>query len=313
MLGHSDPGIVDNAPWDAANWHLNRFSLVAQPVTEFPSSQDLQQQQKQQQKQKYGSMHSSNSAGSIGKTANLCQVNGCTVDVASGHGQKAYNSRYRICETHLKSMCTYKDGIAVRFCQQCGKFQAVEEFDGDKRSCRERLERHNARRRRLREMQHMLRTTGQVDEDALKAKYGMAEDDTVEKTGKVADRHANGGAGRKRSVPDSQGAVAGPHRTSSFESGMDSGSTDPSSGEISFGGGGNGDADNLFVPLPGDLSLLDDVFLDDILGPVQASSNALMDSASQLIQVSPVSCFPTCSSISSPDASIWTSFLKKEI
>jgi hypothetical protein len=35
-----------------------------------------------------------------------------------------------------------------RFCQQCGRFQALEDFEGDKRSCRERLSRHNARRRK---------------------------------------------------------------------------------------------------------------------------------------------------------------------
>ncbi len=36
-----------------------------------------------------------------------------------------------------------------RFCQQCGRFQPLEDFDTNKRSCRERLQRHNARRRQL--------------------------------------------------------------------------------------------------------------------------------------------------------------------
>ena len=46
----------------------------------------------------------------------------------------------------------------------CGKFQPLEDYDGDKRSCRERLDKHNARRRRQREMATMLRKTGTVDE-----------------------------------------------------------------------------------------------------------------------------------------------------
>lgn len=50
--------------------------------------------------------------------------------------------------------------------QQCGKFQLLEDFDGDKRSCRARLEKHNARRRRQREMAHMLKKTGTIDEKA---------------------------------------------------------------------------------------------------------------------------------------------------
>lgn len=38
----------------------------------------------------------------------------------------------------------------ARFCQKCGCFQLVSEFDGDKRSCRSRLSEHNKRQRRLR-------------------------------------------------------------------------------------------------------------------------------------------------------------------
>lgn len=37
-----------------------------------------------------------------------------------------------------------------RFCQQCSRFHAVSEFEGDRRSCRTQLERHNARRRKQR-------------------------------------------------------------------------------------------------------------------------------------------------------------------
>ena len=41
-----------------------------------------------------------------------------------------------------------REGKRQRFCQQCGRFHDMSEFDGDKRSCRARLERHNARRRK---------------------------------------------------------------------------------------------------------------------------------------------------------------------
>lgn len=56
-----------------------------------------------------------------------------------------------------------KDGREQRFCQQCGKFQPREDFDGEKRSCRARLEKHNARRRRQREMQHLLKKGVKMD------------------------------------------------------------------------------------------------------------------------------------------------------
>ncbi|GFS34334.1 squamosa promoter-binding protein-like (SBP domain) transcription factor family protein [Actinidia rufa] len=35
------------------------------------------------------------------------------------------------------------------FCQQCSRFQSLGEFDGEKRSCRKRLDGHNRRRRKL--------------------------------------------------------------------------------------------------------------------------------------------------------------------
>lgn len=40
------------------------------------------------------------------------------------------------------------EGQAIRFCQQCGRFQLLDEFDGDRRSCKKKLEKHNERRRK---------------------------------------------------------------------------------------------------------------------------------------------------------------------
>lgn len=57
---------------------------------------------------------------------------------------------------------------------QCGKFQLVEEFDGEKRSCRARLEKHNARRRRQREMQQLLKKGVKLDPKVRRAALGRA-------------------------------------------------------------------------------------------------------------------------------------------
>ncbi|GAX77190.1 hypothetical protein CEUSTIGMA_g4636.t1 [Chlamydomonas eustigma] len=75
----------------------------------------------------------------------LCQVEGCYQDLA---GLRDYHARYKICEVHLKAASILKEGVPQRFCQQCGRFHHLDEFDGDKRSCRARLQRHNARRRK---------------------------------------------------------------------------------------------------------------------------------------------------------------------
>ena len=53
-----------------------------------------------------------------------------------------------MCIKHLKCDYIVKNDVKMRFCQQCGKFQDLVEFDEGKRSCRERLKKHNERRRK---------------------------------------------------------------------------------------------------------------------------------------------------------------------
>lgn len=58
------------------------------------------------------------------------QVDGCSKDLSK---EKDYYQRYRICEEHLKLSSLIKDGIEQRFCQQCGRFHVLADFDADKR------------------------------------------------------------------------------------------------------------------------------------------------------------------------------------
>ncbi|KXZ44247.1 hypothetical protein GPECTOR_70g477 [Gonium pectorale] len=75
----------------------------------------------------------------------VCQVEGCGHDLSV---EKGYYQRYRVCEPHMKLLSLVVNGKPSRFCQQCGRFQELTEFDGSKRSCRARLLQHNARRRK---------------------------------------------------------------------------------------------------------------------------------------------------------------------
>ncbi|GLC67240.1 Squamosa promoter-binding-like protein [Pleodorina starrii] len=79
-----------------------------------------------------------------------CHVEGCNADLT---GLSSYYQRYRTCEQHLKAPSIMKDGLQQRFCQQCGRFHELTEFDGNKRSCRSRLQSHNVRRRKRTEEQ----------------------------------------------------------------------------------------------------------------------------------------------------------------
>ncbi|XP_071705262.1 squamosa promoter-binding-like protein 7 [Rutidosis leptorrhynchoides] len=74
-----------------------------------------------------------------------CQVPGCEVDISE---LKGYHKRHRVCIRCATATTVVLDGTNKRYCQQCGKFHVLSDFDEGKRSCRRKLERHNNRRRR---------------------------------------------------------------------------------------------------------------------------------------------------------------------
>ena len=86
----------------------------------------------------------------------MLQVATCETDLTP---LKEYHQRYKICEFHLKVHSIVREGKRQRFCQQCGRFHDLSEFDGDKRSCRARLQRHNARRRKKTELDNATKPT----------------------------------------------------------------------------------------------------------------------------------------------------------
>ncbi|KAI3730173.1 hypothetical protein L6452_18850 [Arctium lappa] len=82
-----------------------------------------------------------------GATANraVCQVDDCQADLT---GAKDYHRRHKVCNLHSKATKALVGNVMQRFCQQCSRFHALQEFDEGKRSCRRRLAGHNRRRRK---------------------------------------------------------------------------------------------------------------------------------------------------------------------
>ncbi|KAL6971378.1 Squamosa promoter-binding-like protein [Sarracenia purpurea var. burkii] len=74
-----------------------------------------------------------------------CQVPACEKDISE---LKGYHRRHRVCLQCANASAVILDGHRRRYCQQCGKFHILSDFDEGKRSCRRKLERHNNRRRR---------------------------------------------------------------------------------------------------------------------------------------------------------------------
>lgn len=131
--------------WSVESWQWDPCKLVATPASEQPGLQ----QRKDTGCDLPSSPTSSGDhiAKAVGRSRGppTCQVEGCVTDLS---GLKEYHNRYKICEYHLKIPSIVREGARHRFCQQCGRFHDLGEFDGDKRSCRARLQRHNARRRK---------------------------------------------------------------------------------------------------------------------------------------------------------------------
>ncbi|KAL8226792.1 hypothetical protein R6Q57_016624 [Mikania cordata] len=74
-----------------------------------------------------------------------CQVPGCETDISE---LKGYHKRHRVCLRCANTSTVVLDGQDKRYCQQCGKFHVLIDFDEGKRSCRRKLECHNRRRRK---------------------------------------------------------------------------------------------------------------------------------------------------------------------
>ncbi|KAG2493355.1 hypothetical protein HYH03_008488 [Edaphochlamys debaryana] len=74
----------------------------------------------------------------------ICKIRGCGQSL---EGAKRYYARMKVCERHLNAPEIMINGAVSRFCQQCGRFQRVEEFAGVKKSCIATLALHNERHR----------------------------------------------------------------------------------------------------------------------------------------------------------------------
>jgi len=73
-----------------------------------------------------------------------CQFPGCEVDIGN---LKNYNKRCKICDEHRLAESVLLDGVENRFCQQCNRFHTIDKFDVGKKGCKDKLEKHNKRRR----------------------------------------------------------------------------------------------------------------------------------------------------------------------
>ena len=146
-LGSSDSPQNREAPALSADPHALRHTVSAPHAPRpyySPASNQISPQPSTENSYQLGKRSSLKSARS-----GVCQIPKCpnqltSSDYSTGH------PRFQMCRMHKEALDIPVNGHFYRFCQQCGRLQGREEFDGLKRSCRASLERHNARRRAMR-------------------------------------------------------------------------------------------------------------------------------------------------------------------
>ncbi|GAB4816875.1 hypothetical protein N2152v2_003921 [Parachlorella kessleri] len=126
-----------------------------------------------------------------------------------------------------------QQGKTLRWCQQCGRFQGLDEFDGDRKTCRAVLERHNARRRK--------RTAEQAG--ARKAGTPPVPPSTTSSSG---TKRASPASTSSRQA--AAGAAAGPPVSDSSQDNGQGGGSDL--GGLSAGSGGGGGRTSPFDESP---------------------------------------------------------------
>lgn len=65
--------------------------------------------------------------------------------------------------------------LTYRFCQQCGVLHPIEDFDGQRKSCRVQLDKHNLRRR-CRRKSHTYTKSSNSSYEQARGMGGMAMD-----------------------------------------------------------------------------------------------------------------------------------------
>ncbi|GAB4813384.1 hypothetical protein N2152v2_000430 [Parachlorella kessleri] len=124
------------------------------------------------------------------RTSVLCQVNGCGEELL---GAKHYYLRYRICRQHSVEPCLLIGDRQQRFCQQCGRFHLLSAFQGNQRSCKDKLKRHKARRRGGRGGQGSQRGRGRVPgSDWENGDSSRSEDDSEDDSEEDAEEGQGG-------------------------------------------------------------------------------------------------------------------------
>lgn len=136
-------GIPQRLKWEIKDYAFNPYELTAEKLAS-PVDEGLTKPPLGKAGPAAADAPVKRRPGRQKRTSVLCQVDGCGEELVDA---KKYYRRYRICQLHCNMPSMTVDGRRQRFCQQCGRFHDIGEFESAKRSCKRKLKRHNERRR----------------------------------------------------------------------------------------------------------------------------------------------------------------------
>ncbi|KAL4448985.1 hypothetical protein ABPG77_007702 [Micractinium sp. CCAP 211/92] len=173
----------------------------------------------------FGSGTAGAEGGRRARSGRGCQVPGCAQPLDAG-----YSMRHRVCTFHYHQESLELDGATVRFCQQCGRYQLLSEFESGRRSCRISLQRHKERRRKARQRKREERAKakrrwwdgeGESDADAEEEEAKEASEEEQQQEGRR--RGGRQDAAEQEGVGEAQLAPAGNRLANTVQSGRVSG------------------------------------------------------------------------------------------
>ena len=92
-----------------------------------------------------------------------CQITDCLADLTE---EKPYCRRYKLCRKCMNRNSLIVGGAEMRFCQQCSFLHYLSDFDGQKRSCREKLQKHALRVRKSRAAAAAVQAQAQAEQSS---------------------------------------------------------------------------------------------------------------------------------------------------
>lgn len=147
------PPVVKDPRYSAVYTYQGRSSSLTSPAEsrtpQWASNSSVPGDQSSEKRRTSQSPTSSTRIKTDGahEPGHYCKIDGCHADISR---EIFYYKKRRMCRSCVAADAVIVDGASMRFCQQCSLLHNLSDFDGSRRSCRQKLEKHKLKVRKSR-------------------------------------------------------------------------------------------------------------------------------------------------------------------